>query len=50
MVEVEKLIQALAAYRDHLGKAGQPLKAAAVTHCIKIVRRLAIADGGSKPG
>ena len=41
MVEVEKLIQALAAYRANLVKAGQPLKAATVLHCIKVVRRLA---------
>lgn len=41
MVEIEKAIEALAAYRAHLIKAGQPLKAATVWHCIKIVRRLA---------
>lgn len=42
MVEVEKLIEALNAYRAYLVQHSQPLKAAAVDHCIKIVRRLLI--------
>lgn len=41
MVEVEKLIEALNAYRVYLVQRSQPLKAAAVAHCIKIVRRVA---------
>lgn len=41
MVEVEKLIEALNAYRVMLVQRGQPLKAAAVAHCIQIVRRVA---------
>lgn len=41
MVEVEKLIEALRAYRDQVAGQGQMLKAATVDHCIKIVQRIA---------
>lgn len=40
-VEVEKIIKALNAYRVHLVRRGQPLKAGVVAQCITIVRRLA---------
>ena len=41
MVETEQLIKALNAYRVHLVRRGQPLKAAVVAQCITIVRKLA---------
>lgn len=41
MVEVEKLIEALRAYRDQLAGQGQMVKAAVVEHCVRIVQRLA---------
>lgn len=41
MVETEKLIEALTGYRAHLIRRGQYLKAAAVSHCIKLVHRVA---------
>lgn len=40
MIEAAPLIEALQAYRKKLIAAGQPAKAAAVQHCIAIVRRL----------
>lgn len=41
MIEVEKVIEALTAYRAYLVKRNQPLKAATVEHCMKLIRRLA---------
>jgi hypothetical protein len=41
MIDATELIEALQAYRKKLVAAGQPLKAAAVAHCITIVKRLA---------
>jgi hypothetical protein len=40
MIEATPLIEALAAYRKKLVAAGHVSKAAAVAHCIAIVRRL----------
>nr|WP_315431700.1 hypothetical protein [uncultured Albidiferax sp.] len=42
MVEIETLIEALSAYRKQMLQRGYPLKAAAVTHCISIVRRMVV--------
>lgn len=41
MVDLGKVVEALTAYRAYLIKRGQPLKAATVGHCIKLIRRLA---------
>jgi len=41
MIDATELIAAMHAYRKKLLAAGQPLKAAAVTYCITMVRRLA---------
>lgn len=40
-VDATELLDAMQAYRKRLLAAGHPAKAAAVEHCIKIVRRLA---------
>ncbi|WP_269813893.1 hypothetical protein [Rhodoferax ferrireducens] len=40
MIDATELLEALTVYRKKLVSAGHPLKAAAVEHCIKIVRRL----------
>ena len=44
MIEVEKLVEALNAYRNQMLQRGYPLKAAVVEHCITIVRRVASQD------
>lgn len=41
MIEAAALIDAMQAYRKKLLAAGHPAKAAAVEHCIAIVKRLA---------
>lgn len=41
MIDATEVIEALQAYRQKLLSAGHPAKAAAVEHCIKLVRRLA---------
>lgn len=40
MIEIEKVVEVLAAYRKYLQRRGQLAKAAAVTHCIALVRQL----------
>jgi len=40
-MEARPVIEALAAYRQRLKQQGHPAKAAAVEHCIAIVKRLA---------
>lgn len=40
MIDASELIKALHAYRKKLTSAGHLSKAAAVAHCIEIVRRL----------
>jgi len=40
MIDLETAVAALQSYRKRLLLLGQPLKAAAVTHCISILRRL----------
>ncbi len=40
MLERVRIIEALSAYRVYLQKQGKTAKAAAVAHCILIVKRL----------
>jgi hypothetical protein len=40
MVERAKVIEALTAYKARLAQQGKTARAAAVAHCIAIVRRL----------
>lgn len=41
LIDILPVLDALAVYRARLVERNQPLKAAAVAHCIAIVRRLA---------
>ena len=40
MIERDKVIEALAAYRQRLQQQGKTARAAAVAHCIAIIKRL----------
>lgn len=40
MIEKLNIIEAMGAYRDRLKEQGRMVKAAAVEHCIAIIRRL----------
>lgn len=40
MIDASQLLEALNAYRIRLKEQGHPAKAAAVEHCINIVKRL----------
>ena len=42
MIDTAEVVKALKTYRKHLQDAGSPLKAAAVAHCIGIVKRISI--------